>query len=169
MSYSDEPHVISEKQKSPRLFIVIGILGLFLVALAAVALYPRYQEFRRVNTPIGPEGGSLYIIRFEGERYAMEMARSEAMEFYLHVFIQPVRDTTAWHRENHQLRYRLDIDGFREWRLMEWNEERGAFGPSPEQFHPMGDYRFDLELLRQGRPVWEGTRWSYREGGGHGH
>jgi hypothetical protein len=169
MSYSDEPHVISERKKSSRIYLVVGLLALFLLALGSVAFYPRYLDFKRRNAPVGPHGGTLHFISFEGNRYSMELARSEALDFRLHVVIHPVRETTPWRPEDYQVRYRFTRGEDREWRILEWDPELRSFGPSEEQFHPRGDYRLDLQLLREGRSVWEGLRWTYPGGGGHGH
>jgi hypothetical protein len=169
MSYSDEPHVISEKKKSPALYVAIGLLAVFLLTLASIALYPRYFEWKRHNTPNGPNGGTLYFISFEGNRYSMELARSEELDFYMHVFVHPVREATAWSPERFQIRFRLTNLQDEEPEVLDWNAELRAFGPSRLQYHPRGDYQLALEVLREGNVVWEGRRWAYQPGHGHGH
>lgn len=168
MSYSDEPYVISEKKRSPKVIIAIGLLVLLLATLAAVALYPRFIDFQRRNAAIGPNGGTLHFISLEGERYSLEFARSEALDFYLTIFLRPVRDATEWTPENYSIRY-SPVGVMDEWEDLEWDAELNAFGPSQYQYHPLSEFRVELEILREGEVLWRGRRWSFRQGHGHGH
>jgi len=162
MSYSDEPHVISEKKKSPLLIGGIVLLGLFFLLLAAVALYPRYLEFQRHNATWGPHGGIVYFIRFEGNRYSMEIPRTEAQDYHVTFIIQPVRETTQWLPEDHTIRFQtVQVTEHEE--DLEWNAEINAFGPSVIRLHPGQDFELDIELFRRGERVWTGRRWAFGE------
>lgn len=167
MSYSDEPNVISERKKSPVFYGVIALLVLFFLTLAAVALYPRYIDFRKHNATFGPNDGIVYFIRFEGDRYSMEIPRTEEQDYHLTFYIRPVRETTAWRPENYVVRYRPRIFEH-DWETLEWDAELGRFGPSELRFHPNNDFELDIEIRKNGEQVWEGRRWAFG-GGAHAH
>lgn len=167
MSYSDEPNVISEQKRSKKVYFFIGALILFIALLASVAFFPRIIEFQRRNTPTGPNQGSLYFISFEKNRYSMELVRSEEYDFYMGALIQPARDKTPWEPGEYQVGLRMEGEG--DFERLDWNPEAGLFGPSQLRLHPSTDVRVDLEVYREDKTVWSGTRWSFRPGGGHGH
>lgn len=167
MNYSDEPNVISEQSRSKKIYFIVGGFVLFFVLLASVALFPRLMEYRRQTTPMGPHEGSLYFISFEGARYSMELARSEQFDFYLHIFIQPVRDGTAWQPEDHQVT--LSFAGEETTYLLPWDPETGAFASSELRIHPRSEIRLDLGINRGEETVWSGRRWSFPVGSGHSH
>lgn len=167
MSYSDEPNVISEQKRSRKPYFLIAGVVLFIGLLASVAFFPRIFDFQRRNTPVGPNGGSLYFISFEGARYSMELARSPALDYHLAVVIQPASDRTSWNPEEYHVRFRVDED--EPFEVLEWHPEEKFFGMSEERYHPMWEARLEIELKRGEETVWSGRRWSFRVGGGHGH
>lgn len=167
MSYSDEPNVISERTRSKKPYFLIGGVVALIVLLAWVAFFPRFVEFQRRNTPVGPNEGSVYFISFEGDRYSMEFARSEALDFHMAVIIQPTDESTSWNPEEYEVRMRLEDE--EEFEVIAWHPEEEHFGLSKERFHPMTDVRLELEIIHGEKTVWSGRRWSYRAGGGHGH
>lgn len=170
MSYSDEPNVISEQKRSKKPYLFIGGLIVFIGLLASVALFPRIVDFQRRNTAVGPNGGSVYFISFAGDRYSMEFARSEALDYHLAVVIEPTGEGVSWNPEEHHVRIRLDRgeDGEQS-EVLEWQPEEEYFGLSESRFHPMSDVRIEVELNRGDKTVWDGRRWSFRGSGGHGH
>jgi hypothetical protein len=168
MSYSDEPNVISEQTRSKKMYFLIGGLLLFMALLASVAFFPRFLEFQRHNTPVGPHGGSVYFIKFEGNRYSMELARPEVpLDFHMGIVLQPTRERTAWQPEEYHVRLRMEER--EEVEVLAWNPEMNLFGPSELRFHPAGDWRFEIEVNRGESTVWSGRRWSFRMPQGHGH
>lgn len=169
MSYSDEPQMISENRRSPKRWVLIGLVGVLLATLAMVALYPRYFEYRRRHADVGPHGGTLYSVSLEGEKFSLELARTEEMDVRLQVYLTPKTEGEAWLPEDYIVRERHVADEEVEWELLAWSPELDLFGPSEMQYHPGGDYRFELEILRDGERVWKGHRWSYRPSQGHAH
>lgn len=167
MSYSDEPNVISERSRSKKIYFLIGGLLLFMALLASVAFFPRFIEFQRRNTEVGPYDGSLYFINFEGERYSIEFARSETLDFHLGVVIQPTREGADWEPEEYHVLIRPDE--LEETERLEWDPDKGFFGPTELRFDPRGDVRFEVELRRGDESVWSGRKWSFRGRGGHAH
>lgn len=168
MSYSDEPNVISGRRKSKGLWFAAGFVGLLVMALAMVAFYPQYQEFRRKNTPVGPNLGPVYFISIEGERFSMELARSPEMDFHLGVILQPVRDRVAWRPEDHTIRFWVEEQEETRTEL-EWDPNAGYFGPTEDQFHPSLDYPLEIEIWRGDSLIWNGRRWAYRLRAEHEH
>lgn len=166
MSYSDEPNVVSEQKRSKKIYLVTGGFVLFFGLLAAVAFFPRIMDYQRRNTPTGPNQGNVYFVKLEGERYSMELVRSEPHDFHLHVFLLPVRERTVWQPEDYHVT--VGIEGEGEERL-EWDAETGSFGPSEARFHPMGEFRFGLSIEREDETLWSGRRWSFAENSGHAH
>lgn len=169
MSYSDEPNVINEQTRSKKIYFVIGGLILFIALLASVAFFPRLIEFQRRNTAVGPHEGSLYFIKFEGNRFSMELARPEEFDFHLGVVLEPARDQTIWEPEEYHVVMRVEGDEKEAVERLEWNPEMRLFGPSELRFHPQADFRVGLEINRGDRTVWSGHKWSFRHAGGHGH
>lgn len=170
MNYSDEPNVVKETGRSKKFyFIVGGGLLVFFGLLAWVVLFPKYMEHQRAHTPVGPWEGSVYEITLDGNRYSMELARPEELDFRLHVFLNPVSDEIDWQPEDFHVTAQLDGE---EKERLEWDPETGAFGGSALRLHPMGEFRIDLAIKRGDETVWSGRRWSFQVGGGsrgHGH
>jgi hypothetical protein len=166
MNYSDEPNVISEQKRSKKVYFLVGGFALFFLLLASVAMFPRLMDYQRKNTPVGPNQGNVYFINLGGDRFSFELARNAALDFHLHVFLRPVRDNTTWQPEDYTVR--LAVDDSEAIRL-QWAPEVGAFGPSELRFHPQAEFRFRVEIIRDGTTVWSGRRWSFREGSGHSH
>ncbi len=169
MTYSDEPQLVSENRRSSKRWIWIGLVGLLLATLAAVAFYPKYFDYKRRHAEVGPNEGTLYSISIKGERFSMELARPEELDLRLHVFLKPVAEGVDWSPENFVVRVRPAGKEEVEWEKLTWAPESRAFGPSEWQFNPVGDYHFDLEILRGEERVWRGARWSYRVTHGHAH
>lgn len=168
MSFSDEPNVISTRQVPKWWWMAGGIVGLLILVLAMVAFYPQYLEFKRKNTPVGPNMGPVYFINIEGERFSMEFGRSPEMDYHMGVFLRPVRDRVVWEPENYRVRFW--IEGHEEVvTILDWNPEVGAFGPTEQQYHPAADYPLRVEIRRGDERVWQGNRWAYRLRMGHEH
>lgn len=168
MSYSDEPNVVTEGARSRKVYFLIGAgFLLFFALLASVALYPKIHEYRREHTPDGPHGGSLYSIKLEGEPFALELARPEAFDYHLSVFLEPENADANWQPEEYSVVFGVDEA---EPETLEWDPEREAFGPSAARFHPMADYQFDLKVKHGEETVWSDRLWSFRiEAGAHAH
>jgi hypothetical protein len=166
MNYSDEPNLISEQKRSKKAYFLVGGFALFFLLLASVALFPRLMDYRRTNTLVGPNQGNVYFIKLEGDRFSLELARNEALDFHLYAFIRPVRDNTPWQPEKYSVKLAMDGE---EATHLAWDPVTGAFGPSEPRFHPRGEFRFHIEIMRDDARVWSGRRWSFAEGTGHSH
>lgn len=165
MNYSDEPHVIRGRKRSPKIWVISGLLLVFLVLLAWVALFPRIVDFQRRYAEFGPNGGTLYTISVDGNRYSLEIARSEELDYRLTYFLRPKDESVQWTPEEFRVRSR--IAGQEEFEVLDWDEDIGGFGPSEYQLNPIGDYRVEVHIHRGDRRVWRGERWAFRLGSGH--
>lgn len=181
MSYYDEPNVIRERSGGKKKLFLIGGIVLFLVLIAGAALTPYVRDYRKSQTPEGPNHGSLYFINLEGERFSLELARPRQP---LQIFLEPTVRSGDWSPAEYHVAYSVDgfsrADGSDMAEVLHWDEATGSYAlrwdeesesylPSGIGFHPNDDFRLTLEIYRDGEPVWSGPRWTYGAPGGHAH
>jgi hypothetical protein len=160
MNYSDEPNVIRNPRSSRRATAWIALAAVFAGFIVLAGMWPTIHEMRKARVPHGPNHGSVYWIQVEGQRVGLEIGR---VENQLALFFSPMPARPE------ELTARLvwkGPDRVHEFE-MPWNPEGEYFGPTSEGFHPMGDYKLQLSLLRGDRAIWKATRWAYGEDGHH--
>jgi len=166
-SFSDEPNLIPEGKRSKRRYLWGGAILLFIGLLLSVAFFPKFIEFRRSRTPIGPHHGSFYRISFEKKKFGMEIARSVEFDYRFAFYIVPLNEEVDWEPQEYELRMRMEnMDDFE---TLPWDPVEEYFGLSEHQIHPAVDVRLEMELIRGDKVVWSGKRWSFRVSAGHSH
>lgn len=188
MAYVDEPNVISEKRgRKKYVFIGLGMLVFLLIIFSSV-LEPWFREFKRRQTPSGPEGGDLYFITLEDRRVSMELARIPPTNL-LTVFLRPARNYPDWNPADYRISFRAG--DMQDPAMLDWHERERIlippqawpdydpldltgpeyprvedfYGPSSLTFPPSMDFLVDLRIYRGDEVVWEGQRWSYGRAG----
>lgn len=166
-SFSDEPNLIPEGKRSKKRYFWIAGLLFFIALLLSVAFFPKFIEFQRRRTPIGPHLGSVYKISFEKRKFGIELARSAEFDYRPAIYIIPLEEGVEWQPEEYEMRLRFEgLDNFE---TLEWDPVEEYFGLSEHQIHPSVDLRMEMELIHGDKTVWSGKRWSFRVSGGHSH